>query len=128
MNRIGFLTLLFSVGTLFPQLGQAQGRSDRAWQNDVFLYGLATSIDGEARFGPVEQPVDVSFSDILDNLQMGFMGGYRGSSERFSVVVDAIFFALGKSADTGLVRISIKSLSMSRARIVFLPCSRPSLA
>ena len=103
-DHIGFLTLLLSVVTLFPQLGRAQGRSDRAWQNDVFLYGLATSIGGESRFGPVEQPVDVSFSDILDNLQMGFMGGYRGSSERFSVVADAIFFALGNSRETGLVR------------------------
>ncbi len=41
MNRIGVLTFLLSVVTLFPQLAQAQGGSNRAWQNDVFLYGLA---------------------------------------------------------------------------------------
>ena len=105
MNRIGFLTFLLSAVTLFPQLAQAQGQSNRAWQNDVFLYGLASSISGDAQLGgPVQLPVDVSFSDILDNLQMGFMGGYRGSSERFSVVADVICLGLGNSSDTGLVR------------------------
>ncbi len=104
MNRIGVLTFLLSAVTLFPQLAQAQGQSSRAWQNDVFLYGLAASVSGDAQFGPVQLPVDVSFSDILDNLQMGFMGGYRGSSERFSVVADVIYLGLGNSSDTGLVR------------------------
>lgn len=105
MNRIGFLTFLLSAVTLFPQLAQAQGQSNRAWRNDVFLYGLASSISGDAQLGgPVQLPVDVSFSDILDNLQMGFMGGYRGSSERFSVVADVIYLGLGNSSDTGLVR------------------------
>ena len=104
MNRIGVLTFLFSVVTLFPQLTQTQGQSNRAWQNDVVLYGLAASISGDAQLGPVQQPVDVSFSDILDNLQMVFMGGYRGSSEHFSVVADVIYLGLGNSSDTGLVR------------------------
>ncbi len=104
MNRIGVLTFLLSAVTLFPQLAQVQGQSNRAWQNDVFLYGLAASITGDVQFGPVQQPVDVSFSDVLDNLQMGFMGGYRGSSERFSVVADVIYLALGNASTTGLVR------------------------
>ncbi len=104
MNRIRVLTFLLSAVTLFPQFAQAQGPSNRAWQNDVFLYGLAGSISGDAQFGPVQQPVDVSFGDILDNLQMGFMGGYRGSSERFSVAADFVYLALGNASTTGLVR------------------------
>ncbi len=72
------VTLFLSAVALFPQLAQAQGQSNRAWKNDIFLYGLAASISGDAQLGPVQLPVDVSFSDILDNLQMGFMGGYRG--------------------------------------------------
>ncbi len=104
MNRIGFFTFLFSVVTLFPQLAQAQAQSDLGWQNDVFLYGFAASISGDVQVGPVQQPVGVSFGDILNNLQMGFMGGYRGSSERFSVVADVVFLALGNASTTGLVR------------------------
>ncbi len=59
MNRIGVLTFLLSAVTLFPQLAQAQGQSNRGWQNDVVLYGLAASISGDAQFGPVQLPVDV---------------------------------------------------------------------
>ena len=104
MKYVGVVALVVTVVALFPQLGEAQGRSDREWENNVFLYGLVASIDGDARVGPIEQPVDVSFGDILDNLQMAFMGGYRGSNDRFSVVADVIFLALGNSKDTGLVR------------------------
>ncbi len=73
MNSIGVLTFSLAVVTLFPQLGLTQGRSDRAWQSDVFLHGLAAAISGDAQLGPVQQPVDVSFGEILDNLQMGFI-------------------------------------------------------
>ncbi len=104
------VTFLLSAVTLFPQLAQAQGQSSRAWQNDVFLYGLAAAVSGDAQFGPVQQSVDVSFSDLLDNLQMGFMGSYRGSSERFSVVADVIYLGLGNSSDSGLPRNSSGSL------------------
>jgi len=104
MNRIRVSTFLLSAVILFPQLAQAQGQSNRTWQSDVFLYGLAASISGDAQLGPVQQPVDVSFGDILDNLQMGFMGSYRGSSERFSVAADFVYLALGNASTTGLVR------------------------
>jgi hypothetical protein len=96
--------LVFSVAALFPQLAEAQGRSDREWQNNVFVYGLLPAINGDARVGPIEQPVDVSIGEFLDNLQMGFMGAYRGSTDRFSVVADFAFFGLGNTSDSGLVR------------------------
>jgi len=104
MKRTGVVAVAVAIVALFPQLGEAQGRSDREWQNNVFVYGVAAFISGDARLGPIEQPVDVSFGDILDNLQMGFMGAYRGNNERFSVVADLVYMALGNSKDTGLVR------------------------
>ena len=104
MKRTGVVAVVVALVTLFSAVGYAQGRSDREWQNNVFLYGLATSISGDTSLGPIEQPVDVSFGDILDNLQMGFMGAYRGNNERFSVTADLIYMALGNSKDTGLVR------------------------
>ncbi len=96
--------VIFLLGVLVSRVGQAQGRSDKDWQNNVFVYGLATAISGDARFGPLESPVDISFSDILDNLEGGFMGRYRGSNERFSVVADFIYLNLGNDKDSGLVR------------------------
>jgi len=104
MNRIGPLTGLLALLTVVPSVGLAQTRSSGAWENDIMLYGIGAQIDGDARFERFEAPVDVSFGDILDNLEMGFMGAYRGGTEDFSLVVDAIYLDLGKSSDEGLVR------------------------
>jgi len=87
---------------LFPQFGEAQGRSDREWQNNAYIYGLAAFVSGDSSLGPIEQPLDAMA--VFDNLQMGFMGAYRGNNDRFSIVGDVIYVALGKSKDTGLVR------------------------
>ncbi len=103
MKRTGGVAVVVAVLALFSEVGYAQGRSDREWQNNVVFYGLAASISGDARLGPIEQPVDVSFGDILDNLQMGFMGAYRVNNERFSVTADLIYLALGNSKDTRLI-------------------------
>jgi len=43
----------------------------------------------------VSAEVDLSFSDILDNLEIGFMGTYRGTRDRFSLTVDSIYMDLG---------------------------------
>jgi len=101
---VRIVAVVVAVVALISEVGFAQGGSDREWQSNAFVYGLAVSISGDARLGPIEQPVDVSFGDILDNLQMGFMGAYRGNNERFSVGADLIYLALGNSKDTGLVR------------------------
>jgi len=69
--RIGFLAVLLGVVTLFPGIGLTQGRAGRAWQNDVFVYGIAASISGDVRYGRLEQSIDISFGDVLDSLQMG---------------------------------------------------------
>jgi hypothetical protein len=86
MKQAG-VVLAIAVATLSPQPGEAQGRSDREWQNNVFVYGVLPAINGDARVGPIEEPVDVSIGDFLDKLQMGFMGA-----------------ALGDSSDSGLIR------------------------
>ncbi len=104
MKRAGVVALVVTIVTSFSQLGQAQDRSDREWQNNLLIYGFAASVTGEARLGLIEQPIDISVSEVLDNLQMAFMGAYRGSNDRFSVTADLIYLGLGNSKDTGLVR------------------------
>jgi hypothetical protein len=36
-------------------------------------------------------------ADILDNLELGFMGTYRATRERLSITVDAIYMGLGSN-------------------------------
>jgi hypothetical protein len=73
--------------------------ADDAWRHTVALYGIAASIDGTAGVGPVEADVDVSFSDILDNLEMGAMASYRGEKGRWAVVGDLIWMNLENDKD-----------------------------
>jgi len=64
------------------------------WQHTVTAYMIGAAIDGTAGVGPVVGDVDVSFSDILDNLEFGAMGAYRGEYGPWAVVADVIYMDL----------------------------------
>lgn len=68
--------------------------ADDEWQHTVALYMIGASIDGTAGIGPVTGDVDISFGDILDNLEFGAMGAYRGEKGDFAVIADAIYMDL----------------------------------
>ncbi len=67
MKKFYLLPLLLCCVMLTPAHAQEN------W-TEVGIYSLMTAIEGEAKVGNVTSDVDVSFSDILDNLDMGFMG------------------------------------------------------
>jgi len=102
MKRAGVVALVVTIVISFSQLAHAQERPDREWQNSISVYGFAASITGETRL--TEQAIDVGFGDILGNLNMVLMGGYRCNNDRFSLMADLIYIGLGDSKDTGLVR------------------------
>jgi hypothetical protein len=52
-------------------------------------------MSGNATVGAATADVDMSFGDILDNLEMGFMGAYRATRGQYSVTVDGIYMGLG---------------------------------
>jgi len=65
------------------------------WTHEVAPYLWGTSLEGTTTVGPVSTDVDASFSDILDALEFGAMGSYRGSRDRISVMFDVVYAALG---------------------------------
>jgi hypothetical protein len=65
------------------------------WKHELAPYVWGSAMEGTTGIGGVTADVDLSFSDILDNLEMGFMGMYRGTRDRFSITVDTIFMGLG---------------------------------
>lgn len=71
---------------------------DGEWQHSLAIYTVAASIDGKAGVGPVEGDIDVSFSDIMDNLDWGFMGAYRGERGPWAVGLDVMYLALESEA------------------------------
>jgi opacity protein-like surface antigen len=59
------------------------------------IYMLGAAMDGTVTVGPVAGDVDVSFSDIMSNLELGGMASYRGERGDFAVLGDVIFMGLG---------------------------------
>lgn len=72
----------------------AMAAEDNEWHHTAVIYMIGASIDGTAGVGPVNGDVDISFGDILDNLEFGAMAAYRGEKGRWAVVADLIYMDL----------------------------------
>lgn len=88
------------AGLLASAAAQADG-----WQHAVTPYLWGSGMSGKATIGtpagPLEADVDVSFSDILRNLEMGGMVAYRGERGPWVVMADAIYMKLGADRQAG---------------------------
>jgi hypothetical protein len=65
------------------------------WTQEFAPYLWGAGMDGTAGVRDVTVDVNQSFGDILDNLEMGFMGMYRASKDRYSMTVDGVYMGLG---------------------------------
>jgi opacity protein-like surface antigen len=65
------------------------------WKHEFAPYVWGSAMEGTVGIGPVSAEAEMSFSDILDDLEFGFMGAYRASRDRYSIAVDAIYMGLG---------------------------------
>jgi len=68
------------------------------WEHSLAVYMVAASMNGKAGVRGLEADVDVSFSDILDNLDWGFMGAYRGERGPWAVGLDVMYLSLEADA------------------------------
>ncbi len=88
--KIGLLASMISALLLAATPLQAA-----EWKHELAPYVWGSAMSGTTTTGPVSADVDASFGDILDNLEMGFMGAYRASRDRLSITVDGIYMGLG---------------------------------
>jgi hypothetical protein len=65
------------------------------WKHELAPYVWGSSMEGTVGIGALTADANLSFSDILDNLEFGFMGMYRASTDRYAITVDAIYMGLG---------------------------------
>src|SRR5512134_2841743 len=84
--------LAWFIGILLLAAGPLRAED---WKHEVAPYLWGAALDGTSGVGNVVADVDSSFSDILDNLEMGFMGAYRASRDEYSVTVDTVYMGLG---------------------------------
>ena len=86
VRRVIAYTLLLglSAGSV---AGQTTASSDE-WSSSVAVYLHATDLSGSVARGPVDVPVDVSFSTLLDNLDTAFTIHAETQRGPFGVGVD----------------------------------------
>lgn len=83
--------------TTLALVAVASPASAAEWKHEIAPYLWGSGMNGATALGPVTADVDMSFGDILENLEMGFMGVYRASRDRLSVTVDGVYMGLGGS-------------------------------
>lgn len=72
------------------------------WKFQVTLYGWATALDGKVGIKGIKPAsVDVSFADILKNLDGAVMGSFYASNGTFMVLTDLVWAKLSDKADFG---------------------------
>jgi len=72
------------------------------WQFQATLYGWATSLHGDVGVrGLPPADVDVSFVDILDNLDGAIMGSLYASNGKWMVLTDLVWAKLSDTVDVG---------------------------
>ncbi len=85
---------LFPSAALAVLIASPALAADDEWKHTAVVYMIGAGIDGTAGVGPVTGDVDISFGDILDNLEFGTMAAYRGQKGRWAVVADLIYMDL----------------------------------
>lgn len=74
------------------------------WQNEITIYGWLAGIDGDIRFPTDTSPdVNVQASDIIEDLNMVFMGNYVGKYNKWSFIADIIYMDVGEGVRTPLL-------------------------
>lgn len=90
---------LFS-GTMFAALAllATTGRAHaEEWKHELAPYLWGSGMDGVAGVGGVTADVNVSFGEIMENLEFGFMGTYRATKGPLTLMLDGIYMGLGAS-------------------------------
>ncbi len=99
-TRIGVIAALcFAVLGVSPVLAQSESSTtEDQWQFAGAIYLWGADIGGHTKSG---SEVEVGFSDLLDNIEMAFMGAFAARKNKWSFLTDVIYLDLGadKTAD-----------------------------
>lgn len=92
--KVMLSAVLFCAVSMFftPVYGQTQdSKNSDDWQFIGNIYLWTTELGGQAANGA---EVDISFSDILENLRFSFMGGLGAKKGKWSFMTDVIYVDL----------------------------------
>lgn len=73
-----------------------------AWQNEIGLYAAGVGMSGQAAIGSLGVKVDLSFSEILDQMEAAGMVAYDGHGERWGAMANLNYVGLAATKDLPL--------------------------
>jgi hypothetical protein len=101
--RIGVIAVLcFAVLGISPVLAQTDSSASQdQWQFSGAIYLWGADMGGHTIRG---SEVELGFSDLVDNLEMAFMGAFAARKNNWSFLTDVIYLDLGvdKTADVSI--------------------------
>jgi len=70
---------------------------DDGWTVDLSIFMLGAGMDGTIGVAGNQADIDVSFGDVVENLEMGGMGSVRAARGRWAFTTEVIYMGLGGS-------------------------------
>jgi len=105
-SRLGALVVLASVSGV----ALAQSQSGSGWEHELTPYLWASRMKGEVAAGSIPNTrVDMRFSDILENLDMGFMSAFESRKGRWSLLFDGMYMGVSDTATSSLLGVAVTS-------------------
>ncbi len=108
MNKqlLKFGYLLIPALLFLPQ--QAMSDGSKGLQHRISLYLWGAGLSGNVGNAAGASPVNVSFDDILDNMEAAFMGNYRAKGNKWAFGLDYIYLNLAPTSDTPPATVDLK--------------------
>jgi hypothetical protein len=94
-----FLALFVAGVVMLPAPQATAQSSSNEWQFAIAPYLWAAGMDGTMSIADQEADIDVPFSDIIENLDLAFMGHFDMRNDRWVLSSDLIFVDLESSED-----------------------------
>ena len=94
--RYMIIVLSILLVLAFTTPGWAGEKNENKWHWELTpLYLWASSMEGDAVVLGTEAPVKVSFSDIIKNLDFGYMGHIEIKNNKWAIMADIVYADLG---------------------------------
>lgn len=70
---------------------------DDSWKIEVTPYVWMAALEGDVTAGPLSVPLDVSFGDVLEDLEIAFIGHLEAHNDQWAVFTDVVYLELGRA-------------------------------
>ncbi|MCP4398835.1 MAG: hypothetical protein GY801_16245, partial [bacterium] len=107
MNRKRILFVVVTCCVLLALAG-SPGYAQEVWKFHLVPYLWAAGLNGDVGVKGIEAPVEASFGDIWDALDMAFLLHAEANRGKWTLMLDPTYLKLSKDANAGPADISVE--------------------